>query len=167
MRVSCPACDAAYEIPDDVLTVGGRRLRCARCAHEWTAEAGGAASSPVSLPVPAPPSPRAAPQAEAVAQTSPSATLEREAAALEPGERGAEEHGLPVRPAARLVASPPLVQDRADPIDEADGSKGTVFAWAVSVLVLAVIGTAGYVFRDTVQSVWPPSQIVYAALGLG
>src|SRR5690349_20822034 len=34
MHVACPACEARYEVPD-ALIGPGRRLRCARCAHEW------------------------------------------------------------------------------------------------------------------------------------
>lgn len=34
MRIACPACDAAYEVPDHLIGAG-RRLRCAKCGHEW------------------------------------------------------------------------------------------------------------------------------------
>jgi predicted Zn finger-like uncharacterized protein len=34
MRVTCPTCQAAYEVPDEKLAAG-KRLRCARCGKEW------------------------------------------------------------------------------------------------------------------------------------
>ncbi len=34
MRVSCPACDTTYDVPDRLIGAG-RRLRCARCDHDW------------------------------------------------------------------------------------------------------------------------------------
>ena len=38
MRVVCPSCEATYDVPDAMLGDRPRRLRCARCAHEWTVE---------------------------------------------------------------------------------------------------------------------------------
>jgi predicted Zn finger-like uncharacterized protein len=35
MRIACPACETAYDVPDSVVAAG-RVLRCARCRHEWT-----------------------------------------------------------------------------------------------------------------------------------
>lgn len=37
MRIQCPACLSAYDVPDKLLTPP-RMVRCARCAHDWTAE---------------------------------------------------------------------------------------------------------------------------------
>jgi predicted Zn finger-like uncharacterized protein len=34
MRIVCPACQAAYDVPDSLL-VPGRAARCARCGEEW------------------------------------------------------------------------------------------------------------------------------------
>lgn len=54
MRLVCPSCSAAYDVPDSLLTAG-RVVRCARCGWEWTpvAEAPpeSAASPPPPLPV--------------------------------------------------------------------------------------------------------------------
>ncbi|WP_135467646.1 zinc-ribbon domain-containing protein [Crenalkalicoccus roseus] len=54
MRITCPACAAAYEVPDR-LVGPGRRLRCARCGHEWAARP----------EAPRPPAPAEPPQAPA------------------------------------------------------------------------------------------------------
>jgi len=35
MLMICPNCQAGYQVPDHLLAGTGRRLRCARCAHEW------------------------------------------------------------------------------------------------------------------------------------
>jgi len=34
MRIVCPSCTAAYEVPDSLVTAG-RAVRCARCGEEW------------------------------------------------------------------------------------------------------------------------------------
>lgn len=62
MRIACPNCAAAYEVPDRLLHGTPRPLRCARCATTWTpprlapAETVPAAAA-VAAPPPFPPSP--------------------------------------------------------------------------------------------------------------
>lgn len=36
MIVSCPQCDARYEVDAQVLSPNGREVRCAKCGHLWT-----------------------------------------------------------------------------------------------------------------------------------
>ncbi len=36
MIISCPQCDARYEVDAQVLSPEGRRVRCAKCGHLWT-----------------------------------------------------------------------------------------------------------------------------------
>lgn len=36
MRLTCPACAAAYNVPDAMIGAG-RQMRCARCGHQWFA----------------------------------------------------------------------------------------------------------------------------------
>jgi predicted Zn finger-like uncharacterized protein len=45
MRIACPSCHAAYEVPLTLMKPG-RAVRCARCAHEWV--------PPLALPDPLP-----------------------------------------------------------------------------------------------------------------
>jgi predicted Zn finger-like uncharacterized protein len=58
MRVECPICTVAYEVPQSLLTVQ-RRLRCAGCGHEWWMQE----PTPEALPdvAPEPTAPLAAP----------------------------------------------------------------------------------------------------------
>jgi predicted Zn finger-like uncharacterized protein len=35
MRIVCPNCSAAYDVPDSLVTAG-RSVRCARCGGDWT-----------------------------------------------------------------------------------------------------------------------------------
>lgn len=82
MRIVCPSCAAAYELPDARL-VPGQPVRCARCGTNWTpvAEAQPAPGfvQPVAAnPLPLPPSRTAAPEAQIFSSPSPlAATLER------------------------------------------------------------------------------------------
>ena len=54
MRLVCPSCSVAYEVPDS-LVPAGRAVRCARCAGEWTpvaVEVAEAAPEPQQEPSP-------------------------------------------------------------------------------------------------------------------
>jgi predicted Zn finger-like uncharacterized protein len=35
MRLTCPNCDAKYEVPDDAIPEGGRDVQCSNCGHGW------------------------------------------------------------------------------------------------------------------------------------
>ena len=45
MRITCPTCSAAYDVPDSLMTAG-RVVRCARCGGNWTP----VAAAPVTEP---------------------------------------------------------------------------------------------------------------------
>jgi predicted Zn finger-like uncharacterized protein len=53
MRIVCPFCSAAYDVPEGLLT-GTSSVRCARCTREWQPAAPVAASVAVPVPPPAP-----------------------------------------------------------------------------------------------------------------
>lgn len=58
MRIVCPSCSAAYDVPDSLVTPG-RVVRCARCGGQW-------------MPVDAAPAP---PAPESAAEEAPSQTV--------------------------------------------------------------------------------------------
>lgn len=35
MRLTCPNCDAQYEVPDEVIPSEGRDVQCSNCGHTW------------------------------------------------------------------------------------------------------------------------------------
>lgn len=35
MRLTCPNCDAQYEVPDEVIPVSGRDVQCSNCGQTW------------------------------------------------------------------------------------------------------------------------------------
>lgn len=35
MRLTCPNCDAQYEVPDDVMPTAGRDVQCSNCGQTW------------------------------------------------------------------------------------------------------------------------------------
>ncbi len=145
MRIACPACNAAYQVPDEQLREG-RVVRCARCGTDWApsvaipqtdegSEAPGLGfeptePEPASEPAPPPVSPRRM--------------------ALD------EDEGAPGSIAS---AAPSSTATRRAP-------RALAIAWAVSLLI--VLGGLVYVFagRERIMTAWPPSIRAYAAVGL-
>lgn len=44
MRLTCPNCDAQYEVPDEVIPTEGRDVQCSNCGHTWFQPPAGAAA---------------------------------------------------------------------------------------------------------------------------
>jgi len=87
MRIVCPICSAAYEVPDRLL-VPRRIVRCARCGEQWAAVP--VAPPPPSVTEPEPnaePAPRDAPPTAAAPLTA-MERLARQPAALPRRSRG-------------------------------------------------------------------------------
>ncbi len=69
--------------------------------------------------------------------------------------------GLRPRPNARPSALPP-----PEPEPARKGGALAIAAWAASVLILAGAGGAAVQYRSQLIAAWPPSERVFAAIGL-
>jgi predicted Zn finger-like uncharacterized protein len=137
MRMVCPACSAAYEVPDSLLTPG-RSVRCARCGHQW---------APVELEPPPrePPAAPGWPDAELIEDVE------------------AEPLGRAPLQTPSFTAMDRLALHRAS----TGGSPVALrIAWVASLLALLLLAAAGYVWRAEIMHVWPASQRLYHALGV-
>jgi len=146
MRIVCPSCQAAYEVPERLIDQAPRRLRCARCGHEWLpselrAETPAVAPRPPGPPPPAPP-PVVVPPVVPPSVRPPARQMDY---------REELDEGKP--PRRRVSAG-------------GASNRVAVLGWLLSVLVLAMLGGAAVAWRGDVMAAWPPSQRVYAALGL-
>jgi predicted Zn finger-like uncharacterized protein len=191
MRIACPTCQAAYEVPDTLLRppapgAAARKVKCARCGNAWAPEVPEAAPAPMALPAPVPsPGPQAAlpppdppPVSMPAPVTAPTPVVVPAADALPP----AEPDDLPPPPvvapsvamsaAASGPAPAPRVAEKltpAEPPSEAARGPGLVLAILAWVASLAVLGGAGWAalrWREAVMAAWGPSRRVYEWLGL-
>jgi predicted Zn finger-like uncharacterized protein len=144
MRIVCPACAAAYEVPDHLIGTG-RSLRCRTCGHAWhvqpeatvAAEPPPAAVPPTaSLPAPPPPVPGLPPGGPLPS-------------VMTPGLR---------RPPQPI--EPPLPRP-----DSKRGGGALRLAWAASLLAVAGTVVALWVFRAEISAAWPPAARLYLMLG--
>lgn len=141
MRIACPACNAAYQVPDDQLSEG-RVVRCARCGTDWApieaipADDGDAGREEKLLPPPV------------IESQEPEPVIEPRKMALD------EDIPIP-RPPVLPKATP-----------KPRGSVLLTVAWVLSVVVVGGAVAGLYAGRERVMTVWPPSIRAYAPLGL-
>ena len=80
MRLTCPNCDAQYEVPDEVIPSDGRDVQCSNCGDTWYQ------SGPKSAPPSTPEEPPVATQVQDTTQPEPQTAQPAEAPVEEPDE---------------------------------------------------------------------------------
>jgi predicted Zn finger-like uncharacterized protein len=130
MRIVCPSCTAAYEVPESRLK-SRKMVRCARCGGDWAPEQEAetvieAPASEAVVEAPEPTGPSADPKAK------PDVVL------------GA------VTAMDRLAANPP----------PPPRSLGLIGAWVLTIIVLATAVSATITWRREFMSIWPPSGLI-------
>ena len=158
MRVACPECSAAYELPLAVAArLGeGRPLRCARCGHTWTP----APASPA--PAASPARPEASPRPEPSPPDGPAwPTLLAGIPAPAPAPAQAP---APAGRRAALLARLPRLPVSGFPANRQAAILAA--AWAASLLLLAGGALAAWHWRVDLVEAWPPAARAFMALGL-
>ncbi len=163
MRIVCPNCATAYDVPESVVAAG-RPMRCAKCRAEWTPSA--AAAPPV------PPAPAVVAAPEAVGQAREPAGPETEPAS-EPKPEPKPAYPPPPDPDVLHPVEPPLAA--AEPVILAPfppaptpvaGPRKVVMAgWAGSAVVLVAALWLAIAYRAPIMRHWPPSARAFAMLG--
>jgi predicted Zn finger-like uncharacterized protein len=159
MRIVCPSCSAAYDVPDALLR-GRRTVRCAACAREWSlTDIPPAGSESLFRPEPPP----REDTLEAVAEPAPPRALP-DPAWRDEGHReeGGRREGIPREAIARAIAMDRL--RNAPP--PRGGGLGLALAWLATFVALGAALWCAYGWRLEVMNAWPPSVRVYAFLGL-
>lgn len=155
MRIVCPSCQAAYEVPEKLLSGPPRKVRCARCGDAWTPEAI-AASIPIALE-------------PAIAEPETSEPAVPESRHFASADSAPEPPPDPVPVPTPIVV--PRMEDKLVPAPaEPPGGRLPIIlaagAWAASVVVLASAGWACLAWRSDIMTVWAPSRRLFALLGL-
>ncbi len=157
MRIVCPNCDTAYDVPASVVSVG-RLMRCAKCRSEWMplAPAEDAAVPTIATqpdPVPAPE--RDVHDAPAVSQADDDLVQEP----ILQEQMPADSERLAPEPVIR-APFPEL------PLAHQPVRRAVVASWVASLLVLVIAFWLAIAFRQAVMQHWPASERAYAMLGL-
>jgi predicted Zn finger-like uncharacterized protein len=152
MQITCPACQATYEVPDRMIAPG-RRVRCAKCGEPW---------------LPASNEPETPMEAVLAAMAAPPPDQGGMAGAAAGGVVPSEFPTLP--PEDWPADSPALfgMPSHAGPPGSARGRYSPWplrLAWAASVLLLLGLGAAAWLYRSPISIAWPPTMRLYALLG--
>ncbi len=147
MRIHCPACAAAYDVPEALLAAG-KPVRCAKCSEIWTPALEVAAPPPPAAEEPFEPAPPDLPPAAPPPPEPPSRP--RLPSLRTPGPAGVDEERLP----------PQNYEDFSR------AGRSSLLGWAVSLVVLIGLGAGAVVWREAVIAAWPASERLYAVLGL-
>jgi predicted Zn finger-like uncharacterized protein len=163
MRIACPTCAAAYDVPDALLAAGPRLLRCARCSTEFPA-----ARPEAKAPSEAEPQPGPRPEPEPEPQPAPQAP---------PPEPAPPEPSPAPAPAADLAAAPrerplptrgPAVPSPIEALDAPapPGQGRLAAAWIASFGAIGAGLCALGHWQAEIAAAWPPAARLYAVLGL-
>jgi predicted Zn finger-like uncharacterized protein len=157
MRIACPTCATAYEVPDALVAAGPRLLRCARCRTEFPAST---------------PDRKAAPEPEPLAKsTQPDVPPAPDPALPEPSAAPAPKptHGLAAvareRPSPTCgPAGPSPITPEEAPV--ASGQGRLAAAWIASISAIGAGIFALLHWQAEIAAAWPPAARLYTALGL-
>jgi predicted Zn finger-like uncharacterized protein len=145
MRITCPNCQAAYNVPE-IKLMGRRAVRCSRCGKDWTPE--------ISLP-----------------ETSPEPDLpdishadQTEQSPLSEPEPANPQSPIPhFRPSAHEFTAMQRLARTAEPPRPSVWAR---VAWALSLALVVLMLWSAFNWRTDIMRIWPPSTRAYAALGL-
>lgn len=162
MRIVCPSCQAAYEVPEKLLSGPPKRVRCARCGEQWfpqdAATGEDRATPEPDAPLPAdPPPPAAVPPSD-----------------VPPPDVPPDPPPVAAPPVAALpVAALPVaaqVEERLMPEPPQGAGRGGLIvaglAWLASLVLLGAAGWAAVAWRAEVMAAWGASRRLYQWLGL-
>ena len=146
MRIVCPSCSAAFEVPE-LRLMPGQAVRCARCGTDW-------------MPLAGP---------ESAAESEPTMVMQAAKPAKQPLPAPGPEPTVVFQPALLMQDAPPA--GKRTPIHDglnlaAAAGPALIASWAVSIAAVAGLVWAAVAWRGDVMNAWPPSERLYMALGL-
>lgn len=147
MRIECPGCDAAYEVPEAQIRPG-RSVRCVRCAVQW--RPGGELAEAVMAPSPV--------------ELLPDSLSVPDDAAVP------DEHGRDGVVRLRRSGVPVPLATVDGPV--APGANALVrkmatwrMGWMASLILLGGLLASATYWRMAIMQDWPPSIRLYTTLG--
>lgn len=163
MRLVCPACGTIYDVPSDM--AASRSVKCVRCGHVWRAQVPPDPSSPPVSSIPGDGMPGVTDEAHTPSASPPAvvpvAPAEVRLSVSSTNRRGGSTSHSVFLPENTVVMGP---------VPRKRSSKGVllaaIFAWGISLAVVAGGGWLAVHKRQQVMAFWPPSIRLYVVLGL-
>jgi len=145
MIITCPACATRYNVPDNTVAGRARKVRCAKCSHEWLIE---------------PPVAEAASETEAAEATAPVETEQSEAPQAAAAQPEAAEEAEPAKRPIRLRT------DRRRPARDLRARRSAADAVSALVFALLLLGALAFAliqWRVEIVRAVPMMASVYGA----
>lgn len=152
MILSCPACNARFQVRSEMFASGPRKVRCARCGHQWVGEpeplhdAPSAAEEPATVDA----ADETSSEVEGSAKRAPFQPLAADSIAGFGGD-----------------AEVPPLSEAAKALDrDASRRRTPAWVWVGWFLLVALVGAtaAALIFaRGPLVAAWPPLERLYAS----
>lgn len=163
MILTCPSCEARFNIKPEALLPNGRSVRCSKCAHTWMEH------PPQDMPkrvveeeptpvIPVPDSIDSDPDYEDVRDDDGGDADEIEVPSIESIENAPAEDDF------ELPAFTPRTRNRRQ--QQQARSRGPMVMWGILIAVVAIVFGGGYFGRGAIIDMWPPASMLYEMVGL-
>ena len=161
LRITCPTCKAAFNVPDGAIKAKGRKMRCSKCAHEWHQMPVEEEDEPAVEAVKAKPKPK--PKAKPKAKPEPPPPADDEAPPEAEDDAGAGDGELRAedpfeRRGPRMIPRGAL--GRGAP------QKSRPMALYVMLALLVLLPSGLVLARDSVVAAGPPAALLYQKVHL-
>ena len=167
MILTCPNCDAKFNVKAELLGPAGRTVKCTKCGHRWHAE-GEAPTSTIEpstiqpLPgIPPPPAPEpfvAKPREAALGRVPPAPPPDDRIAPTDAQDR--------TRPPQDFLDAPPIPPEsrfeRLPPPNESS----TLKYWILLFVLIAGVVAGAILLRKDIVAFYPPANKLFMTLGL-
>lgn len=151
MILTCPSCEARFNVEPDALLPNGRTVRCGKCAHTWKE------MPPADIPK----------RVEAVEPPAPDVPEPVDADDGDVGIPDFESVGgeAPDGDGLDIHAGERQVPEYQAPQHHGKG-RGSAIGWIAVAAVATVVLGGGFVARDAIIDLWPPASMLYEKVGL-
>jgi len=157
MILTCPSCEARFNIKPEVLLPSGRSVRCSKCAHTWK-----------ELP------PQDMPK-QVIEEEPPPIVPVPDTFDSDPDYDDDDADDIEV-PSLKSIENAPSEDDfelpaftsrtRSHQQQKEAKIRGPMLMWGAIATVLAIVFGGGFFGRATVIDAWPPASMIYGMVGL-
>ena len=166
MILTCPSCEARFNVEPEALLPNGRTVRCGKCGHTWKEmppEDMPKRVEEIEPPAPAVPEPDDIDRHPEYGNVGDDAIRNGDDRTGVPGiEGGANE----ARSEDDFELSAHTPRTRSRRRQRRTRSLGPIVTWSAIVGIIAIIFGGGFFARDEIIDTWPPATMLYGLVGL-
>ena len=166
MILTCPSCEARFNVEPEALLPNGRTVRCGKCGHTWKEmppEDMPKRVEEIEPPAPVVPEPDDIDSHPEYGNVGDDAIRSGDDHTGVPGIEGGVNEARS-EDDFELPAHTPRMRSRRR--QRRTGSLGPMVMWSAIVGIIAIIFGGGFFARDEIIDTWPPATMLYGLVGL-